>query len=155
MAPMGFLKGISQSRGRSKEGQTFGEDGKVAGVILLEDLEVRLGHQWAEMCQRKSSTGKVLVRGQVGLRILRGSTHPDSEFPSALTLSEQLFWGFWRGHSLCLPLTSLVLGHLLFLECFSLLWIAFPKEVSEFALSVRSRTSLLQPWALEIYVSSK
>lgn len=88
---MGFLKGISQSRGRSKEGQTFGEDGKVAGVILLEDLEVRLGHQWAEMCQRKSSTGKVLVRGQVGLRILRGSTHPDSEFPSALTLSEQLF----------------------------------------------------------------
>ena len=29
----------------------FGEDGKVVGAILLEDLEVRLGHQWAEMCQ--------------------------------------------------------------------------------------------------------
>ena len=70
-----------------------GEDGKVAGAILFEDLEVRLGHQWAEMCQRKSSIGEVLLRGWVGLRILRGSTHPDPEFPSALTLSEQLFWG--------------------------------------------------------------
>ena len=68
-------------------------DGKVVGAILLEDLEVRLGHQLAEMCQRKSSIGEVLLIGQVGLRILRGSTCPDSEFPSALTLSEQLFWG--------------------------------------------------------------
>lgn len=152
---MGFWKGISWSRGRSKESQMSGEDGKVAGAILLEDLEVRLGHQWAEMCQRKSSTGEVLLRGWVGLRILRGSTHPDPEFPSALTLSEQLFWGLWRGRSLFLPLISLVLGDLLFLECCSLLWIAFPKEVSEFALSVRSRTSLLQPWALNIYVFSK
>lgn len=91
---MGFLKGISRSRGRSKEGQMFGEDGKVAGAILLEDLKVRLGHQWAERCQRMSSIREVLLRGRVGLRFLRGSTHPDPEFPSALVLSEQLFWGF-------------------------------------------------------------
>lgn len=40
----------------------FGEDGKVVGVILLEDLELRLDHQWAEMCQRKSSIGEVFTQ---------------------------------------------------------------------------------------------
>ena len=67
----------------------FGEDGKVVGVILLEDLELRLDHQWAEMCQRKSSIGEVFTQRTVRSQDSERQFPTRPRVPSVLTLSEQ------------------------------------------------------------------
>lgn len=60
----------------------FGEDHKVVSVVLLEDLEPRLDHQWVDTWQKKSETGEGSAPVMLGLRTLRDGNHHDPGLPA-------------------------------------------------------------------------